>query len=97
MKKSDVIQAIREATGLGAGVVSSVLSALEDVTLQRVAKGEEMLLPGLGRLEIKDRAARTGRNPRTGETFVVPASRRPAFKPTKALRDAAANSKELSN
>jgi len=92
MKKSDVIQAICEATGLGAGVVSSVLSALEDLTLQRVTKGDVMLLPGIGRLEVKDRAARTVRNPRTGEAFDVPASRRPAFKPTKALRDAAAYS-----
>ncbi len=77
-----------------ADVVSGVLAALEQVTVRRLAAGEEMLLPGVGRIILKRRAARVGRNPRTGEVFDVAATCRPVLKPMKALRDAASSSVE---
>ena len=55
---------------------------------QELAKGEKIQLVGFGTFEIRERAEKQGRNPRTGETMTVPASKVPAFKAGKALKDA---------
>ena len=75
---------VRGLAAAGAAV-KAMLATLAD----ELAQGEAVWLAGFGTFAAKDRPARTGRNPRTGERFTVPASRRVAFRPRKALRDAA--------
>lgn len=86
MKRSDLIQALRDETRLHVDHVVAILDALERVASHRVSSGEPMLLPGIGRLEVRPMPPRLGRNPRTGEPVHVPASQRILFKPTNALR-----------
>ena len=68
--------------------VVSFLDSLTDVVTERVAAGDDVPLPGLGKLSVKEKAARTGRNPATGESIQIPAKRVPDFTPVKALKDA---------
>ena len=88
MNKNDLIDAVAERTGLAksdaARAVEAVLGAITDT----LAKGEAVALSGFGSFVTKVRSARTGRNPRTGEPVAIPASRAPAFKAGKALKDA---------
>jgi DNA-binding protein HU-beta len=88
VNKNDLVDAVSERTGLAksdaARAVEAVLGAITD-TLQ---KGEAVALSGFGSFVAKTRAARSGRNPRTGETIAIPASRAPAFKAGKGLKDA---------
>ena len=65
-------------------VIDSVLAAITAKT----SAGEEVNLAGFGRFKVADRAARSGRNPATGETIRIPASRKITFSPAKAVRDA---------
>lgn len=65
-------------------VVESVLKAITDAA----AAGTEVSLPGFGKFKVQDRPAREGRNPRTGETMEIAASRKLSFQPSKAVRDA---------
>ncbi|WP_371413966.1 HU family DNA-binding protein [Moorella sp. Hama-1] len=67
-------------------VVSAVLASIEEA----LAQGEKVQLVGFGTFEIKERAARVGRNPRTGEEIQIAATRAPVFKAGKALKDAVA-------
>jgi DNA-binding protein HU-beta len=88
MNKIELIEAVAERTGLAksdaARAVEAVLGAITE-TLQR---GDTVALSGFGSFVAKVRAARTGRNPRTGESIAIPASRVPAFKAGKGLKDA---------
>lgn len=70
--------------------VVSFLDSLTDVVTERVAAGDDVPLPGLGKFFVKEKAARTGRNPATGESIQIPAKRIPNFTPVKALKDAVA-------
>jgi DNA-binding protein HU-beta len=65
-------------------IIDSVLAVITDAT----NAGEEVNLAGFGRFKVADRAARTGRNPATGETIEIPASRKLSFSPAKAVREA---------
>lgn len=65
-------------------IIDSVLTAITTAT----RAGEEVNLAGFGRFKVTDRAARSGRNPATGETIAIPASRKLAFSPAKVVRDA---------
>ena len=88
MTKSDLIAAV--ATKLGSSKKDSekaVSAVLASVT-EALANGESVQLVGFGTFEIRERAEKQGRNPRTGETMTVPASKVPAFKAGKALKDA---------
>ena len=67
-------------------LVDGVFTAIRDAAV----KGEEVSLPGFGKLKVQDKPARTGRNPRTGETVDIAASKKLAFQPAKALKDALA-------
>ena len=88
MNKSELIDAVADASNLSKadagravdGIVSSVTNALK--------AGDSVSLVGFGTFSVRDRAARTGRNPRTGETIQIKASKNPAFKAGKALKDA---------
>ena len=88
MNKNDLIDAVAERTSLAksdaARAVEAVLGAITD-TLQ---KGDAVTLSGFGTFVIKTRAARTGRNPRTGEPLDIPASKVPSFKAGKGFKDA---------
>jgi len=88
VNKSDLIDAVSERTGLAksdsARAIDAVLGTIAD-TLQ---SGDTVTLPGFGSFVVRTRAERSGRNPRTGEPITIPASKAPAFKAGKALKDA---------
>lgn len=65
-------------------LVDSVFGAIRDAAV----KGEEVSLPGFGKFKVQDKPARTGRNPRTGEAVQIAATKKVAFQPAKALKDA---------
>ncbi len=64
------------------------VDAFTDVVFENLAKGEKVSIVGFGSFEVTDRAAREGRNPQTGETMQIPASKTPKFKASKNLKDA---------
>ena len=90
MNKTELIAAVAEKTDLSKidadAAVSAVLGAITDA----LKAGDKIQLVGFGTFEVRNRAAKQGRNPRTGETMTVPASKVPAFKAGKALKDAVA-------
>ena len=91
MNKTELIAAVAEKSGLSkkdaAAAVESVIAAVSD----SLVKGEKVQLVGFGTFEVKERAARTGKNPQTGAVVEIPASKAPAFKAGKALKDAVNN------
>jgi len=88
MNKSELIEAVAEKTNLSkADAARAVDAVLESIT-EALKQGDSVALVGFGTFEVRERAARTGRNPRTGETIEIKASRAPAFKAGKALKDA---------
>jgi DNA-binding protein HU-beta len=88
MNKSELIDAAAQSTGLSNGEVSKALDSILDSISGAVQRGDRVSLSGFGTFERRDRAARTGRNPQTGEQLQVAASKAPAFKPAKAFKDA---------
>ena len=90
MNKTELIAAVAEKTGMTKQDAERVINAtLETVTASMVA-GDKVQISGFGIFEVKAREARVGRNPRTKETIQIPATRLPAFKASKALKDAVA-------
>lgn len=90
MNKTELINAVAEKTALSKKDSEAAVSAALDAVSAALAQGEEVRLVGFGTFEVKKRAARTGRNPKTKEPVEIPASKVPAFKPGKALKDAVA-------
>jgi DNA-binding protein HU-beta len=88
MNKSELIDAAAQSTGLSKSEMSKALDSILDSISGAVQQGDRVSLSGFGTFERRDRAARTGRNPQTGEQLQVAASRAPAFKPAKAFKDA---------
>ena len=88
MNKSELSSLLASQTGLSEADANSAVAACFDTVRDALANGETVSLPGFGRFSTRDRAARQGRNPRTGEPIEVGASKLPAFKAGKALRDA---------
>lgn len=88
MNKTDLIHAVSEKTGLPRKDSEASISAALDAITEALVSGEKVQLVGFGSFEVKDRAARTGRNPRTKEQIEIPAARLPVFKAGKALKDA---------
>ena len=86
--KAQLIDVVAEKTGLtkkdATVAVDAVFGSIQDF----LAEGDKVQLIGFGNFEVRDRAARKGRNPQTGEEIQIPASKVPAFKPGKALKDA---------
>ncbi len=91
MNKSELVAAIAEQANLSKKDAESALKAFTDVVTQELSKGEKIQLVGFGTFEVSERAARTGRNPQTGEEMQIPASKAPKFKAGKALKDAVNN------
>jgi DNA-binding protein HU-beta len=88
MNKSDLVDAIAESAGLSKADAGRALDAFVDTVTDALKAGDGVSLVGFGTFSVRDRAARTGRNPRTGDTIQIKASKNPAFKAGKALKDA---------
>ena len=88
MNKNDLVDAVAERTGLAKSDAARAVEAALGTITETLQKGDQVALSGFGTFVAKARAARTGRNPRTGESIAIPASRVPAFKAGKALKDA---------
>lgn len=86
--KQDLIDRVQEVLGGTKADADRAVEAVIDMITTSLQKGEEVSVAGLGIFEAKMRAARTGRNPRTGETISVPAMRVPKFRASKTLKDA---------
>ncbi|VAX13210.1 DNA-binding protein HU-beta [hydrothermal vent metagenome] len=88
VNKAELIDAVAENADISkAAAARAVDTVLESITAT-LKKGEQVALIGFGTFSVKDRAARTGRNPRTGEPLEIPAAKVPSFKAGKALKDA---------
>ena len=88
MNKSDLISMVASNGGVTRKAAESMFDALAEVIVAELSVGGEVTLPGLGKLQAKDKPARTGRNPATGEAIQIPAKRVPHFTAAKALKDA---------
>ena len=87
MKKTELVAAMAEQTNLSKKDAEAALKAFIDVVSEELKKGEKVQLVGFGTFEVSERAAREGRNPQTGETMEIKASKTPKFKAGKALKD----------
>lgn len=87
MNKTELVAAMAEQTNLSKKDVEAALKAFVDVVAEELKKGEKVQLVGFGTFEVSERAAREGRNPQTGETMQIKASKTPKFKAGKALKD----------
>lgn len=87
MNKTELIEAIAKESGLKKKDAEAALVAFVDVVEKALADGEKVQLVGFGTFETKTRAAREGRNPKTGETIKIVASKYPAFSAGKAFKD----------
>lgn len=87
MNKTELIQAVADRTGLAKKDAEKALTALLDTVAETLAQGDKVQLVGFGSFEIKEREARTGRNPKTNAPIEIPATRVPVFKAGKALKD----------
>lgn len=87
MNKTEMTSAIAQASGVSKKDSEKVLNAIVEIMTQELAKGERVQLSGFGIFEVRNREARTGRNPITGEAVEIPATKVPAFKASKNLKD----------
>ena len=87
MNKTELIAAVAEKAEISNKVAENAVKAFTDAVAEELAKGGKVQLVGFGNFEVSERPAREGRNPRTGETMTIAASKTPKFKPGKALKD----------
>lgn len=87
MNRTELVAAMAEKTQLSKKDADLALKAFIDVVSEEMQKGEKVQLVGFGTFEVSERAAREGRNPQTGETMTISASKSPKFKAGKALKD----------
>ncbi len=88
MNKTELVAHIAEAADLSKADATRALDAMMESITEALKDGDEVTLIGFGTFKVNSRAAREGRNPRTGETINIAASKVPAFKAGKALKDA---------
>ena len=88
MNKTQLIDVVATKTGLKKKDAEAAVAAVLSTVADTLAKGEKVQLIGFGTFEVKERAAREGRNPKTGETITIAASKAPVFSAGKALKDA---------
>ena len=88
MNRTELVAAVAQKTGLTKKDAERVVCATMDTITESLVKGEKVQISGFGIFEVKEREARVGRNPRTKESIQIPASRQPAFKASKTLKDA---------
>ena len=85
--KQELVTDVATATGLTKKDATSAVDAVFETIQENLSEGNKVQLIGFGNFEVRQRAARKGRNPQTGEEIKIPASKVPAFKPGKALKD----------
>ena len=90
MTKVELVSAVAEKTGLSKKDTEAAVNATIEAIAACLASGDKVQLVGFGAFEVKSRAARIGRNPKTKETIQIPASKVPVFKAGKALKDTVA-------
>ena len=88
MNKSELVASVAEKAGLTKKDAEKAVNAFVETVQQSLVEGNKIQMIGFGTFEVKERAARTGRNPRTNEEIQIPASKNPVFKAGKALKDA---------
>lgn len=88
MNKSELIDQIAESADISKTAAGRALEATIDAVAGSLKNGESVALVGFGTFLVRDRAARAGRNPKTGEAIQIAEAKVPAFKPGKALKDA---------
>ncbi|MBP5293597.1 MAG: HU family DNA-binding protein [Clostridia bacterium] len=88
MNKTELIKEVAAKAEVSQKVAAAVVNATIDTIVASLAKGDSVQILGLGTFEVRSRAARTSRNPATGATVQIPAKKAPAFKVSKALKDA---------
>ena len=87
MNKSDLISAVAQSSGLSKVDAGKALDAVTSTITDALSKKDSVVITGFGSFLVRDRAARTGRNPRTGEAIQIKASKVPAFKAGKLLKE----------
>lgn len=87
MNKTELVAAVAEQAGLSKKDAEAAVKAFTDVVAEALKAGDKIQLVGFGTFEVSERAAREGRNPQTGETMTIKASKTPKFKAGKALKD----------
>lgn len=90
MNKNELVAKVADQSGLSKKDAEKALAAVIDTITAALVAGDKVQLVGFGTFETKQREARTGRNPRSGETIEIPAASLPTFKAGKALKDAVA-------
>ncbi len=88
MNKTELVEAMAEAADISKAAAGRALEGMIEAITQALKDGDQVSIVGFGSFTVRERAARTGRNPQTGETIEIKASRSPAFKAGKALKDA---------
>ena len=87
MNKSELTAAAAFAAGVSKKDAERLFNAAIDIIIQKLAQGESVQLSGFGTFEVRDREARVGRNPVTRKTVEIPATKVPAFRASKGLKD----------
>ncbi|PTX59897.1 nucleoid protein Hbs [Melghirimyces profundicolus] len=87
MNKTELISQVAEKTNMTKKDATQAVDAVLDAITEALKNGDKVQLIGFGNFEVRERAARKGRNPQTGKEIDIPASKVPAFKPGKALKD----------
>lgn len=88
MNKNDLVTAVATSASLSKADAAKAVDGVFDAISGALAGGDEVRLVGFGTFSVSERAASEGRNPRTGETIKIPASKQPKFKAGKGLKDA---------
>lgn len=88
MNKTDLVEKVVDQSGISKKEATKAVDTVFDSIVNSLKNGDKVQLIGFGNFEIRERAARKGRNPQTGEEIEIAASKVPAFKPGKQLKDA---------
>ncbi|APH36119.1 HU family DNA-binding protein [Bacillus velezensis] len=88
MNKTEFVGEVAEKIGVTKKEAAPKVEAVFNVIVETLTNGESIKIPGVGTFEVRERAARKGRNPQSGEEIDIPATKAPAFKAAKALKDA---------
>lgn len=87
MTKAQLVDSVATATGQTKATAEKTIVAVFNVISEALSSGDKVMIPGFGTFSVADRAARKGKNPRTGEQIDIPASKAPKFKPGQTLKD----------
>lgn len=87
MTKAELTKKVAEAAGINTKQATVAVNAIFAAITEALVEGEKIVIPSFGTFETRQRAARNGRNPATGEALKIPASITPAFKPSKVLKE----------